>query len=57
MSNEELAKAAAIALPGKDSDPDLKNTTRMLGVQPDRRVYALTEEAAETGSLDIIAGV
>jgi len=58
LSNEELAKAAAIALPGKDSDPDLKNTTnRMLAVQPDRRLYALTEEAAETGSPDIIAGV
>jgi len=57
LSNEELAKAAAIALPGKESDPDLKNTTRMLGLQPDRRLYALTEEAAETGSPDIIAGL
>jgi hypothetical protein len=59
LSNEELAKAAATKLPGRDSDDDPKDHDAE-GHLLEQHVHgglALTEEAIETDSPDIITSV
>jgi hypothetical protein len=59
LSNEELAKAAAVRLPGRDSDDDLKDHDAK-GHLLEQHVHgglALTEQGIETDSPDIITSV